>query len=158
VHRLGDTVDRLGVPHILIVLDVCYGGSFKDRNHPSAYTTENLDTPQSSDVVIATKMKSASRLYIASGGLRQAYDGDPGRHSPFARVFLKTLREYGGQEHLIDLGKLDGALYGLCPHPYTGTFGTQQEGEDFIFVPKPDAQKVPDPGLDAQVEGPHCSS
>lgn len=155
---LRDMVDAVNAPHILIVLDVCYGGTFRDRNRPSAYTTENLDTAQSLDVVIANKMKSASRLYIASGGLRRVYDGDPGRHSPFARVFLKTLREYGGQEHLIDVGKLDGALYGLCPHPYTGTFGTQHEGEDFLFVPMPDAHKVPDPGLDAQVEGPRCSS
>ncbi len=103
-------------------------------------------------------MKSVSRLYIASGGLRQAFDGQPGKHSPFARTFLKTLEKYGGSEHMIDMGKLDGAVYGLCPHPYFGTFGVQQEGGDFIFIPKPDAHPVPDPGLEAKVEGPHCSS
>lgn len=155
---LRDEVDQLPVPHILLVLDVCYGGTFKEHKLLPPYSSENLDTAPTTDVVVSNKMKVASRLYIASGGLRQAYDGDPGRHSPFARSFLKTLRQYGGREHLIDMGKLDGDLYGLCPHPYFGTFGIQQEGGDFIFVPKPNAQKIPDPGLDAQVEGPRCSS
>jgi hypothetical protein len=155
---LRDTVDQLKVPHILIVLDVCYGGIFKERKQLPPYSTENVDTPQGLDFVIANKMKSPSRLYIASGGLRQAFDGAPGTHSPFARTFLRTLRQYGGQEHLIDMGKLVGAVYGLCPHPYSGTFGSQEDGADFIFVPKPDAEKVPDPGLDAKVEGPRCSS
>lgn len=150
-------VDRLTIAHILLVLDVCYGGYFKERKLLPAYTVENLDSPQSVDDEIVNKMKSTSRLYIASGGLRQAYDGEAGKHSPFARAFLKTLRQYGGKEQLIDMGKLDGAVEGLCPHPYYGTFGQQQAGGDFIFVPKPDAQKVPDPGLDAKVEGPHCS-
>lgn len=155
---LRDEVDQLPVPHVLLVLDVCYGGTFKEHKLLPPYSSENLDTAPSVDVVVSNKMKVASRLYIASGGLRQAYDGDPGRHSPFARTFLKTLRQYGGREHVIDMGKLDGDLYGLCPHPYFGTFGVQQEGGDFIFVPKPNAQKVPDPGLDAQVESPRCSS
>jgi uncharacterized caspase-like protein len=156
--RLRDKIDTLKVPHILVVLDVCYGGVFKERKQLPAYTVENLDTPQSLDVVVAAKMKSVSRLYIASGGLRQAYDGNPGTHSPFARTFLKTLRDYGGKEHLIDMGRLDGAVYGLCPHPYTGSFGTQQEGGDFVFIPSPDAKNVPDPGLSAKVVGPRCSA
>ncbi|MGP8270184.1 MAG: caspase domain-containing protein [Terracidiphilus sp.] len=153
-----DKINGLPVHHILLVLDVCYGGSFKDHKSSPEYTSESLDTPPSLDAMIANKMKSVSRLYIASGGLRQAFDGQPGRHSPFARTFLKTLEKYGGSEHMIDMGKLDGAVYGLCPHPYFGTFGIQQEGGDFIFIPKPDAHPVPDPGLEAKVEGPHCSS
>jgi len=156
--RFRSTVDGLPVPHILLVLDVCYGGSFRDHKSMPEYTSESLDAAPSLDALINNKMKSVSRLYIASGGIRQAYDGEPGRHSPFARTFLKTLEKYGGPEHMIDMGKLDGAVYGLCPHPYYGTFGVQQEGGDFIFIPKPDAQPVSDPGLEAKVEGPHCSS
>jgi len=156
--RFRSAIDQLPIPHILLVLDVCYGGSFKERRVIPAYTSESLDAPPSLDALIANKMKSVSRLYIASGGLRQAYDGDPGMHSPFARTFLKTLQQFGGKEHIIDMGRIDGAVYGLCPHPYYGTFGIQQEGGDFIFVPSPDARPVADPGLDAKVEGPHCSS
>ncbi len=156
--RLRSAIDQLPAPHILLVLDVCYGGSFKERKVIPAYTSESLDAPASLDALIANKMKSVSRLYIASGGLRQAYDGNPGMHSPFARTFLKTLQQFGGKEHIIDMGRIDGAVYGLCPHPYYGTFGIQQEGGDFIFVPKPGAQPVADPGLDAKIDGPHCSS
>jgi hypothetical protein len=155
--RFRDVINQLPIPHILVVLDTCYGGSFKERKVLPAYTSENLDSAPSLDSLIADKMKSPSRLYIASGGLRQAYDGEPGMHSPFARTFLKTLRQYGGQEHLIDMGKLDGAVQGLCPRPYFGTFGIQQEGGDFVFVPNADPHPVPDPGLDARVPGPHCS-
>jgi hypothetical protein len=155
--RFRSMVFELPVPHILLVLDVCYGGSFKGHDSPPEYRVEHIDTPPSLDRLIANKMEHPSRFYIASGGLREAFDGQPGRHSPFARTFLKTLRDYGGPEHIIDMGKLDGAVYGLCPHPYTGTFGAQQEGGDFIFIPKPDAQPVSDPGLDAKVESPHCS-
>jgi hypothetical protein len=156
--RFRSAIDRLPIPHILLVLDVCYGGSFKERKVIPAYTSESLDAPPSLDALIENKMKSVSRLYIASGGLRQAYDGNPGMHSPFARTFLKTLQQFGGKDHIIDMGRIDGAVYGLCPHPYYGTFGIQQEGGDFIFVPRPDAHPVADPGLDAKVEGPHCSS
>jgi len=152
-----DAVDQLPVPHILVVLDTCYSGIFKDRKSVPAYSSQNLDTVPSLDTLVTEKMKSVSRLYISSGGLRQAYDGEPGMHSPFARTFLKTLRQYGGQEHVIDIGKLDGAVEGLCPHPFYGTFGTQQEGGDFIFIPKPDARPVADQGLDTKVPGPHCS-
>ena len=156
--RFRSTVDGLPVPHILIVLDVCYGGTFKDRKKMDEYTSAFLDTPPSLDTLITNKMKARSRLYIASGGLREAYDGQPGKHSPFARTFLKTLENYGGPEHIIDMGKLDGAVYGLCPHPYFGPFDTDQEGGDFIFIPKPDAHPVSDPGLEAKVEGPQCPS
>jgi uncharacterized caspase-like protein len=155
--RFRDVVNQLPVPHILVVLDTCYGGSFKERKILPAYTSENLDSAPSLDSLVASKMRSPSRLYIASGGLRQAFDGEPGMHSPFARTFLKTLRQYGGQERLIDMGKLDGAIEGLCPRPYYGTFGVQQEGGDFLFIPKPDAHPVPDHGLDMKVVGPHCS-
>lgn len=155
--RFRDVINQLPVAHILVVLDTCYGGSFKERKTLPAYTSENLDSAPSIDSLIADKMKSPSRLYIASGGLRQAFDGEPGMHSPFARTFLKTLRQYGGQEHFIDIGKLDGAVQGLCPRPYYGTFGVQQEGGDFVFVPNSDPHPVPDPGLDTRVPGPHCS-
>ena len=154
---LRDVIDQLPVHHILVVFDTCYSGIFKERKAIPAYSSENLDTPPSIDSLVADKMKPVSRLYIASGGLRAAYDGEPGMHSPFARTFLKTLRQYGGQDHIIDMGKLDGAVQGLCPHPYYGTFGIQQEGGDFLFVPEPGAHPVPDPGLDAKVPGPHCS-
>ena len=106
--ELRDTIDGLPVPHILVVLDVCYGGSFRDRKMLPPYTSENVDSPQPVDVEVSNKMQAASRIYIASGGMRQAFDGEPGRHSPFARTFLKTLRQYGGSEHLIDAGKLEG--------------------------------------------------
>jgi hypothetical protein len=155
--RLRDIVDKLPVQHILIVLDVCYGGVFKERKTLPAYNVETLDTPQPVEAIVGNKMKSISRLYIASGGLRQAFDGEPGRHSPFARTFLKTLRQYGGQEHLIDMGKLDGAVYGLCPHPYSGTFGIHQDEGDFVFIPRPNPEKVQDSGLDAPTPAPHCS-
>ncbi len=155
--RLRDVINQLPVPHILVVLDTCYGGSFKEHKTLPSYISENLDSAPSLDSLIANKMKSPSRLYIASGGLRQAYDGQPGMHSPFARTFLKTLRQYGGQEHIIDMGKLDGAVEGLCPRPYYGTFGIQQEGGDFVFVPISDPHPVPDPALDAKIPGPHCS-
>jgi uncharacterized caspase-like protein len=155
--RFRSTIDGLPVPHILLVLDVCYGGSFKDHKTMPEYTSANLDTPPTQASLIENKMKSVSRLYIASGGLRQAFDGAPGKHSPFARTFLKTLQQYGGPDHIIDMGKLDGAVYGLCPHPYYGSFGVQQEGGDFLFIPKPGAQPVPDPGLQAKVDAPPCS-
>jgi uncharacterized caspase-like protein len=156
--RFRSTIDGLPVSHILLVLDVCYGGSFKERKKMDEYTSAFLDTPPSLDTLITNKMKARSRLYIASGGLRQAFDGEPGKHSPFARTFLKTLQTYGSPENMIDAGKLDSAVYGLCPHPYFGPFGTQEEGGDFIFIPKPDPHPVSDPGLEAKVEGPHCSS
>jgi len=155
--RLRDKIDNLPVRHILVVLDVCYGGVFKESKMLPSYSVATLDTPQPVETIVDKKMKEVSRLYIASGGLRQAFDGEPGRHSPFARTFLKTLRQYGGQEHLIDMGKLESAVYGLCPHPYSGTFGSHHDEGDFVFVPRAKPASVPDPGLDTPTPSPHCS-
>ncbi len=53
--RFRSTVDGLPVPHILLVLDVCYGGSFKDHKSSPEYTSESLDTPPSLDALIKTR-------------------------------------------------------------------------------------------------------
>jgi hypothetical protein len=51
--RFRSTVNQLPIRHILIVLDVCYGGTFKERKLTTPiYATENLDNPPPVDVEI----------------------------------------------------------------------------------------------------------
>jgi len=148
--EIRDYVDRLPFEHILLVLDVCYGGSFNSRAKPTHLDSSSVDNPAPLAELVRRKMEVRSRYYITSGGVRDSVlDGEPGKHSPFARAFLRTLRQYGGSEHLVDIGGIVGQIDALTPEPYSGSFGTAKEGGDFVLIPVPDPKKTDDPSLES---------
>ena len=145
--KLRDQIDTIPANHILVILDVCYGGTFDQQLHIPGLQGNVVDQPVSRDKVIDSKMQKKSRFYLTSGGVRSVNDGVPGEHSPFARAFLKTLRTYGGDQQLIDMGMLSGYLYKLNPQPRVGLFGSYEDGGDFLFIPREHPAKVADPTL-----------
>ena len=144
---LRDLVNNLPAGHVLLVLDVCYGGTFDQRIAVSE-TRGDSEHQISRGELIKRKLEQPSRFYLTSGGKRSVYDGDPGRHSPFARLFLTLLRSYGGPERrVIDMDQIRDRLSMLDPAPMSAPFNPLILNQDFIFIPKYDATPVSDLSL-----------
>ena len=128
-------VNNIKCHHILVVLDVCYGGTFDEE---SAW--KGPDFPEYSDIskeeLIKRKIKYQSKLYVTSGGKEYVPDGRPGYHSPFAYKFIEALINNYDKNEVLTYPKLCAFLEKVQPEPRHGTFRGNQPGGDFLFVPK----------------------
>ena len=142
---LRDMIDHLPVEHILVVLDVCYGGTFDKTISDSRLRG---DGPIDKQKLIDRSMEGHSRMYLASGGVRAVNDGDPGRHSPFARSFLTILRHYGGSLGVVNMDEIKASMRKMLdPTPRAGPFYTQDVYADYVFIANSNARPVHDPSL-----------
>ena len=114
--------------HTLIMLDVCFGGTF-DKKMRSSPTNKYKDIELSE--LINRKMKYKSRLYLTSGGKEYVPDGRPGHHSPFASKFLDFLRQ---GNKIYTFSALNNYIEKVIPEPRAGNFGDNQPGGDFLFI------------------------
>lgn len=143
---LRDMIDHLPVEHILVVLDVCYGGTFDKTIADSRLRGE--DDKIDKQKLIDRSMEGRSRMYLASGGVRAVNDGDPGRHSPFARSFLTILRHYGEALGVVNMDEIKAKMRAMLqPTPRAGPFYTQDVYADYVFIANSNARPVLDPGL-----------
>ncbi len=91
-----DSIKRAIFPtrarHVLVLLDVCYGGTFDYR----VAVGGNADAVRSDTLGLRRAVRDyarvGSRLVFASVGKALASDGPAGAHSPFARALLSVLR------------------------------------------------------------------
>jgi uncharacterized caspase-like protein len=144
--ELRDMIDNLPVEHTLVVLDVCYGGTF-DKAIAGTHLRGD-DDHIDRNKLIERSMEGRSRMYLASGGVRSVYDGEPGRHSPFARAFLTILRHYGGTLGVVNMDEIKASMRAMLqPTPRAGPFFTQDVYADYVFVANSGARPVPDPSL-----------
>jgi hypothetical protein len=142
---LRDMIDHLPVEHILVVLDVCFGGTF---DKAIADSRLRGDDPIDKQKLIDRSMEGRSRMYLASGGVRAVNDGDPGRHSPFARSFLTILRHYGGSLGVVNMDEIKASMRKMLdPTPRAGPFYTQDVYADYVFIANSNARPVHDPSL-----------
>lgn len=146
--KLRDIIEGFRCNHILVVLDVCFGGTFNQNissyivsegtmgistdensksNYPSFEATESE--------FILRKMGKRTRLYMTSGGKEYVPDGVPGRHSPFASKFISALESEGGDDGVLTYGEIKSFVEKLNPWPRGGTFGSKSDG-DFLFISK----------------------
>lgn len=134
---LRSAVDNIPNQHILLMMDVCYGGTFDpliarsgSRGYDDLYNEVGLNE------YIQRRLRFKTRKYITSGGKEYVPDGRPGMHSPFASKVLEGFRSYGGRDNIITLPELIGWLERINPEPLGGDFGTNEPGSDFVFVVK----------------------
>lgn len=131
--------------HVLLVLDVCYGGTFDDsialegevlRGDPVS-TAPPATTDNRRGEYVLKKLKSRTRIYVASGGKEPVVEGRPGEHSPFARTLLKKLTQTAtGSGKLLTVYELTTALEQEVPTVRIGTFEGNQSNSDFLFIAK----------------------
>lgn len=133
--NLRTMINNIPCDHILLVMDVCFGGTF-DPLIASKGRGADMYTEVSNDEFIQRKKKYKTRLYLTSGGKEYVPDGRPGHHSPFARKFLEALRNYGGNDGILTVNEIIQYIEKVEPQPRFGEFGDNEPGSDFILMTK----------------------
>jgi tetratricopeptide (TPR) repeat protein len=118
--------------HILISLDVCFGGTF-DKRVSSAGRGNDQYNQISKDEYIKRVKQFKTRLFITSGSKEYVSDGEPGKHSPFAYNILDVLRSSSLHNGYVTFNALVRSVERLHTTPRYGDFGDNEPGSEFIF-------------------------
>ncbi len=133
--NLRTMINNIPCNHILLVMDVCFGGTF-DPLIATRSRAADMYAEVTSEEFIQRKKKYKTRLYLTSGGKEYVPDGRPGHHSPFARKFLEALRNYGGNDGILTINEIIQYVEKVEPQPQFGEFGDNEPGSDFILLVK----------------------
>jgi uncharacterized coiled-coil protein SlyX len=110
--RLKELLDRLACGRVMLVLDVCYGGTFdKDIALNEAPTTRGgaRGIHKLKRLDLAETLKVRTRWYLSSGGKEQVQDG-LSSNSPFAASLLKLLRNGAGKDGVLTIPEIERQL------------------------------------------------
>ncbi|MFN8299633.1 MAG: caspase family protein [Chitinophagales bacterium] len=136
--NLAKLINNLPPKQILVLLDVCFGGTFdanlaKYAKRDAAETAEDME----SEVFISKKLKYKTRIVLTSGGKNVVPDGYAGKHSPFASNVLAALRTLGDKNHLLLASDIFKYVQKLPSEPHLGSFGDDEPGSEFILIAQP---------------------
>jgi hypothetical protein len=132
-------VNSIPCRHILLVLDVCFSGTFDSK---VASRGQDPYEDLAPSTMLLQKMPLRTRRYLTSGGKVYVSDGRPGYHSPFARRFLEALRTYGGNDGVLTFSGILPFVEKVDPAPYWGEFGDNQPGSEFFLLTKSTAETL----------------
>ena len=110
--RLKELLDRLACGRVMLVLDVCYGGTFdKDIALNEAPTTRGgaRGIHKLKRLDLAETLKVRTRWYLSSGGKEKVQDG-LSSNSPFAASLLKLLRNGAGKDGVLTIPEIEHQL------------------------------------------------
>jgi hypothetical protein len=126
-------LDTLPVPHIFVVIDACFGGTFDPRIGQSTHRGDG-DEAISLEEFRRRRIGLTTRQFLTSGSKEFVSDGK-GENSPFARVFLQALRSYGGDQHYLTIARLRPWFEKTQSDARQGDFGHDAAGSEFFFAP-----------------------
>ena len=131
-------INNMQCKHILLVMDVCFGGTFDPQLASKNLRGIPLIKPKDDEIeaFVNRKLQARTRRYITSGGKEYVSDGTPGMHSPFVRKFLEALRSYGGKDKVMTIAEILTYLETISPQPHHGEFGSNEPGSDFLMISK----------------------
>jgi len=132
-NRLRSIINNIPCDHILLAMDVCFGGTF-DQAIAHRGSEEETYKEASQAEMVTRKLTYKTRRYLTSGGKEYVPDGRAGMNSPFARKMLEALRSRGGKDMILTMGEINTYVEALKPQPRSGEFGDNAPGSDFIFV------------------------
>jgi hypothetical protein len=131
--NLRTMINNIPCNHILLVMDVCFGGTF-DPMIASRSRAADIYADITDEEYLIRKSRYKTRYYLTSGGKEYVPDGRPGQHSPFARKFIEALRNYGGSDNILTVNEILQFIEKVDPQPCFGEFGNNEPGSDFILV------------------------
>ena len=118
-------VSRIQCPHILLVIDACYSGTFQgNKGAPGGFPETTCEDK------INIALSGKTRLYISAGGKEKVPAA-----SELAKRFRSALASNGGEDGLLSFQELQIYLSDAAPSPRWGEF-TGHDNGGFIFVPK----------------------
>ena len=128
-------INNIPCSHILLAMDVCFGGTFDPKIARKRGEINSEHFPNSQ--FLARKLSKKTRLYITAGGKEYVSDGIVGKHSPFATRFIEALNSNGGEDRILTISELTSFLEKIEQNePRLGDFGDNEKGSDFVFVIK----------------------
>ena len=135
--KLSRMINKLPSRQILMVLDVCFGGTFDERvaRNKARSKSDNYED-LSTETYLAEKLKIKTRLYLTSGGKKEVPNGYKGSHSPFAQRFLQCLQTKGGSAKILTGTDFFQYVKMLPSGPLMGSFGDDDYGSEFIMLAK----------------------
>jgi hypothetical protein len=131
-NRLRGVINNISCNHILLSMDVCFGGTLD----PVIASSRGMESEVSVNQMLVRKWSHRTRKYLTSGGKEYVSDGIPDKHSPFAGKLIESLRTYGGSDRILTLAELQANLEKLKQLPRFGSFGNDEPLSDFVFVGK----------------------
>ncbi|OJW81162.1 MAG: hypothetical protein BGO69_04490 [Bacteroidetes bacterium 46-16] len=136
---LDTMIDNIPAKHILVILDVCYGGTFNEVFKRKRGSINEMYADKSEDQIIARRNAFVSRKYLASGGKEQVNDGVPDKHSPFVDRLIKLLENhYATGQALLFTELCNNMTKMVDPTPVFDNFGLEPDpAGDFILQPLP---------------------
>ena len=132
---LRQRIDQINCKHIMLVLDVCYGGTFNEQIASGDRSGKEDYKLKSKEEYYEEIMKYRSRICITSSGNEKVPDGISGFHSPFAYSLIEFLKTEH-KEGYIFADKLYERLKMLPSKPRMHTFGFVEPQGSFAFVAK----------------------
>jgi hypothetical protein len=133
-NRLRNVINVIPCEHVMLMMDVCFGGTFDDAIASAREVDAYKEVSQSEFII--RKLAVKTRRYLTSGGKTYVSDGIPGKHSPFAKRVLDALSTFGGTDGILTLTELFPYVEKLNPEPRLGKFGDDAPGSEFVFVVK----------------------
>ncbi|HEY0769100.1 MAG TPA: caspase family protein [Sphingobacteriaceae bacterium] len=133
-NRLRNVINVIPCEHTLLMMDVCFGGTF-DEALASARDADVYKEVSQSEFIMR-KLAVKTRKYLTSGGKTYVSDGIAGKHSPFARRVIDAMRSLGGTDGILTLTELWPYVEKLNPEPKLGKFGDDAPGSEFVFIVK----------------------
>jgi hypothetical protein len=147
--ELQNIVTNLRCNHILLTLDVCYGGTFdsyfattdeqafRGDDRGAKLISERSEMMESLTAFTLEKLRPNTRLYLSAGGKEVVSDGKKGEHSPFAKAFLEKLSEAANSSYkILTVAGLKDYLEKQTRKVKMNGFGSNQSNSDFLFVAK----------------------
>ncbi|TVL96910.1 MAG: hypothetical protein CV087_23105, partial [Candidatus Brocadia sp. WS118] len=133
-------IDKINCKHILVVIDACFAGSFDPslRNRTSG-RFERIGEKDRKEKMIENYKKHIARIVFTSSYLEETPD-----KSDFAKMFLKALREGGGEDRILTSTELFTFLETANPKPHCGDFGQDEPGACFLFFNNEEKSSGPD--------------
>ena len=130
-HILRSRIENIKCEHIMLVMDVCFGGTID----PKMQKTRGAELAFEDTQFLVKKLTKRTRKFLTSGSKEYVPDGEPGKHSPFAEKFIMALNEIGGsQGRVMSTAQMVPYFLRLSTDPRFGSFGSDDSGSDFIFV------------------------
>lgn len=133
--NLRSYINNIPCEHILLTMDVCFGGTF-DPVIAKSRGDENFNDLSETEYLVR-KLSYKTRKYITSGGKEYVSDGIAGKNSPFAAKLLEALKSNGGADGILTVSEINSFLEKIkTAEPRSGDFGDGQKNADFVFVAK----------------------
>lgn len=150
--RLVNILDNLPCKKVMLILDVCFGGSLSQGivsqadprlcSAASPWVQGTWPYTNGYGNLVYQNLHCANRVYCTSGGYEYVDDGVAGAHSPFASALISALD--GNQEEVLFSSDIFGSVkrnmarnpQSISQMPTYGRFGLDNNSTDFVFVRK----------------------